>query len=64
MLSLTFKAAVMLVTFSLFQSNLYLVLAHEKGPKNIVQRDLCQTKYLSKTSPDLQLPFTRFTVLA
>ena len=40
MFSLTFKAFVMFVTFSLFQSNLYIVLACGKGHKNSVHRDL------------------------
>ena len=34
----------MFVTFLLFESNLYLVLAREKGPKNSVHRDLFETK--------------------
>ena len=33
---LKFKAFVMFVTFLLFQSNLRMVLAHEKGPKNSI----------------------------
>ena len=44
MFSLTFKAFVMLVTFVLFQSNLYIVLAHGKGPRNSVCKDLFKTK--------------------
>ena len=44
MFSLTFKAFVMLVTFLLFQNNLYIVLARGKGPKNNVHRDLFKTK--------------------
>ena len=43
MFSLTFTAFVMLVTFLLFQSNLYVVLAHG-GPKNSVPRDLFKIK--------------------
>ena len=38
----------MFVTFLLFQSNLYVVLARGKGPKNSVQRDIFHTK---KTLP-------------
>ena len=34
----------MFVTFLLFQSNLYVVLARGKGPKNSVHRDLFKTK--------------------
>ena len=34
----------MFVTFLLFESNLYVVLAREKGPKNSVHRDLFKTK--------------------
>ena len=34
----------MFVTFLLFQSNLYVVLARGKGPKNSVNRDLFKTK--------------------
>ena len=44
MISLTFKAFVMFVTFPLFQSNLYKVLAHGKGPKNSIHMDLFKTK--------------------
>ena len=33
---LKFKAFVMFVTFLLFQSNLRMVLAREKGPKNSI----------------------------
>ena len=43
MFTLTFKAFVMFVTFLLFQSNLYIVLASGKGPKNSVLRDLLNT---------------------
>ena len=34
----------MFVTFLLFQSNLYVVLARGKGPKNSIHRDLSKTK--------------------
>ena len=40
MFSHTFKTFVMLVTFLPFQSNLYVVLASGKDPKNSVHRDL------------------------
>ena len=40
----TFKAFVMFVTFLPFQTNLYVVLARGKGPKNSVHRDLFKTK--------------------
>ena len=33
-----------IVTFLLFQSNLYIVLAHGKGPKNIIQSDFFKTE--------------------
>ena len=39
MFSLKFQAFVMFVTFLLFQSNLCVVLAREKGPKNCVHRN-------------------------
>ena len=42
--SLKFKAFVMFVTFLLFQSNLYAVLAHGKGPKKSVHGDFFITK--------------------
>ena len=44
MFSLTFKVFVMFVTFLLFQSNLFVVLACGKSPKNSVHRDLFKTK--------------------
>ena len=44
MFSITFKAFVMFVTFLLFQSNLYVVLARGKGSKISVHRDLLRTK--------------------
>ena len=44
MFSLTFKPFVMLVTFLLFQSNLYIVLARGKTPKNSVHTDLFKNK--------------------
>ena len=44
MFSLTFKAFVMLLTLLLFQSNLYVFLAHGKGLKNNVHRDLFRAK--------------------
>ena len=42
--SLLIKAFVMFLTFLLFQSNLYVVLARRKGPKNSVHKDLLKTK--------------------
>ena len=51
MFSLTFKAFVMLVTFLLFQNNLYIVLARGKGPKNSVHRDLFKTKNPKQKNP-------------
>ena len=62
MFFLTIKAFVMLVTFLLFQSNIYVVLVCEKGPKNSVHRDIFKTKTLNKKSPDSQLYFTRLKV--
>ena len=57
MLFLTFKAFVMLVTFLLFQSNLYLVLVHGKGSKNSIHRDLFNTKYPRQKAPKLSAVF-------
>ena len=57
MFSLTFKAFVKLVTFFLFQSNLYIVLAHGKGPKNSIHRDLFKTKTSKQKTPRLQAAF-------
>ena len=37
--------------FLLFQSNLYVVLARGKGPKNSVHRDLFKTKKTLNKSP-------------
>ena len=51
MFSLTFKAFVMLVTFLLFQNNLYIALARGKGPKNSVHRDLFKTKNPKQKNP-------------
>ena len=51
MFSLTFKAFMMFVTFLLFQSNLYVVLARGKGPKNNVHRDLFKTKNPKQKNP-------------
>ena len=45
----------MFATFLLFQSNLYVVLVHGKGPKNSVHRDLFKTKTQNKKPPDTQL---------
>ena len=47
----TFKAFVVFVTFLLFQSNLYVVLAGGKDPKNSVHRDLFKTKKPKQKSP-------------
>ena len=60
--SLTFKAFVMFVTSLLFQSNLNVVLAPGKGPKNSVYRDLFTTKNPTHKKWDPQLRFTRLTV--
>ena len=51
MFSRTFKAFVMFVTFFLFQSTLYVVLAHGKCPKNSLHRDLFKTKDLKQKTP-------------
>ena len=61
MFSLAFKAFVMSVAVLLFQSNLYIVLALGKGPKNSVHRDLFKIKNL-KHPPDPQLHFTHLTM--
>ena len=45
------KAFVMFVTFLLFQSNLYVVLARGKGPKNSIHRDLFKTKNHKQNLP-------------
>ena len=45
----------MFLTFSLFQSNLYVVLACGKGPKNSVHRDLFKTKSPKQKTLDLQV---------
>ena len=47
----------MFVTFLLFQSNLYVVLARGKGPKNSVHRDLFKTKNPKQKSPRPQAAF-------
>ena len=39
------------MTLLLFQSNLYLVLVHEKGPKNSIHRYLFKTKKNPKQNP-------------
>ena len=44
MFSHTFKTFVMLMTFLLFQRNLYVVAASGKGPKDSVHRDLFKAK--------------------
>ena len=63
MFSLTFKVFVMLVTFFLFKSNLYVVLVCGKDPKNSVCRDLFKTKKsFTKNPPDPQLHFMHLTV--
>ena len=48
----------MLVTFLLFQSKLYIILARGKGPKNSVHRDFFKTK-----SPKQKTPQTPSCVL-
>ena len=61
MFPLSFKAF-MFMTFLLFQSNLYVVLALGKGPKNSIHRDLFKAKNLNKKCSDSQLGFTCFMV--
>ena len=46
------------MAFLLFQSNLYVVLAHGKGPKNRIQ----DRSFHDKKTPDPQLRFARLTV--
>ena len=41
----------MFVTFLLFQSNLYVVLAHGKCPKNNIHGDLFMTKKPKEKNP-------------
>ena len=41
----------MFMTFLLFQSNLYVVLAREKNPKNSIHRDLFETKKTKQKTP-------------
>ena len=53
----------MFLMFLLFQSNIYVVLAREKGLENSVHRDLFKIKTLNKKPPVLQLRFTRLTLL-
>ena len=53
MFSLTFKAFVIFVTFLLFQSNLYVVLARGKGPKNGVHKGHLKTKNPPTPPPPL-----------
>ena len=55
--SATFKAFVMLMTLLLFQSNLYLVLVHEKGPKNSIHRYLFKTKKILNKTPQTPAVF-------
>ena len=57
LLSLTFQAFVMFVLFLPIQSNLYLVLARGKGPKNSIHKKFFKTKL-----PRPQLDFTCLTV--
>ena len=52
----------MFLTFLLFESNLYKVLACEKGPKNSIYRDLVKTKNLKQKNPNPQLCFMCLTV--
>ena len=51
MFSLTFKPFLMLVSFSLFQSNLHIVLTRGKGSKDNVHRDLFKTKIPKQKTP-------------
>ena len=51
MFTLTFKAFVMLLTLLLFQSNLFVFLAHGKGLKNSVHRDLFRAKNAEQKTP-------------
>ena len=62
MLSFLFKAFVMFLIFLLFQSNLQVVLAHGKGPKNTVHRDLFKTKNPKENFPGLQPCFMCLTM--
>ena len=59
--SLLIKAFVTSLTYSLFQSNLYVVLASGKGPKNSVYRDIFKIKSPKQKLPDPQLCFTCLT---
>ena len=62
MFSLTFKALAVFMTFLLFQSNLYVVLACGKGPKNNVHRDLFKAKNPKQKTSDTDRHL-RFTCL-
>ena len=61
MFSLTFKVFVMFVTFLLFQSNLYVVLARGKGPKNSVHRDLSRLRFIRLKVRGLAFSLTDFS---
>ena len=63
MFSLTFKAFVMFVTLLIFQSNLSIVLAREKGPKNSVHRDFFKTKNPKQKKPGPLTPSCVLRVL-
>ena len=58
MFSVTFKAFVIFVTLSLFQSNFYVVLASGKGPKNSIRRSFQDKQIINKKIPEPQLSFT------
>ena len=62
MFSPTFRAFVTFMTFLLFQSNLYIVLAHGKGPKIAFIEIFSRQKTLYKDPPHPQLHFTHLTV--
>ena len=51
MFSLVFRAFMMFLTFLLFQSNLHVVLACEKGPINRVHRELKKPKQKNLRPP-------------
>ena len=52
--SLTFKAFVMFLTFLLFRSNLHVVLANGRGPKNSIHRDLFKKKTPKPKPPTIK----------
>ena len=57
-----YEHVLIFLTSLLFQSSLYVVLAHGKGPKNTIHRDLFRTKNPKQNPPDSQLHFMHLMV--